>query len=71
MIPKRKTVSVPSAGIVYFLPMRREDLIPAFVAVSVPSAGIVYFLLFTWACDYTGACAFQSPQRGLFISYPS
>ena len=41
--------------------------------VSVPSAGIVYFLLIpppvSLADDPVAVILFQSPQRGLFISY--
>ena len=85
-------VSVPSAGIVYFLPVRQcsrrlyhggfsplsgdclfltlilAGALSACGTVSVPSAGIVYFLRIT-ALQYYPANVFQSPQRGLFISY--
>ncbi len=40
--------------------------------VSVPSAGIVYFLLKKFVGVYIRfVTTFQSPQRGLFISYRS
>ncbi len=65
-------VSVPSAGIVYFLPGPMAKPPATQSRVSVPSAGIVYFLPAPSSESSAAPAAsakFQSPQRGLFISY--
>ena len=69
---RENLVSVPSAGIVYFLRFSRQQENQIIKKVSVPSAGIVYFL--HKGEDEHGMIVYSgfSPLSGdcLFLTYP-